>query len=64
MTPFIAEIIGTFFCPFKGGVVCQTLSLTKQNSNFNGLGCVFTTAWDFAVYVGVAVAALIVGCQI
>ncbi|MCK0191059.1 MIP/aquaporin family protein [Arenibacter sp. F20364] len=56
MTPFIAEIIGTFFLILLGGGVVANVVLDKTKSNDPGW-MVITTAWGLAVYVGVAVAA-------
>lgn len=56
MTPFIAEIIGTFFLILLGGGVVANVILNKTKSNDAGW-MVITTAWGLAVYVGVAVAA-------
>ncbi|MDX1766533.1 MAG: MIP/aquaporin family protein [Arenibacter troitsensis] len=56
MTPFIAEIIGTFFLILLGGGVVANVILNKTKSNDSGW-MVITTAWGLAVYVGVAVAA-------
>lgn len=56
MTPFIAEIIGTFFLILLGGGVVANVVLENTKSNDQGW-MVITTAWGLAVYVGVAVAA-------
>tara|TARA_R110000868_G_scaffold79850_4_gene227052 strand:- start:50173 stop:50901 length:729 start_codon:yes stop_codon:yes gene_type:complete len=56
MTPFIAEIIGTFLLILLGGGVVANVILNKTKSNDTGW-MVITTAWGLAVYVGVAVAA-------
>lgn len=56
MTPFIAEIIGTFFLILLGGGVVANVVLEKTKSNDHGW-MVITTAWGLAVYVGVVVAA-------
>jgi glycerol uptake facilitator protein len=56
MTPFIAEIIGTFFLILLGGGVVANVILKKTKSNDSGW-MVITTAWGLAVYIGVAVAA-------
>ncbi len=55
MTPFIAEIIGTFFLILLGGGVVANVVLEKTKSNDNGW-MVITTAWGLAVFVGVVVA--------
>jgi len=55
MTPFIAEIIGTFFLIVLGCGVNANVSLAKtygQNSGWIAI----TTGWALAVYVGVAIA--------
>ncbi len=56
MTPFVAEIIGTFFLILLGGGVVANVVLEKTKSNDHGW-MVITTAWGFAVFVGVVVAA-------
>ena len=56
MTPFIAEIIGTFFLILLGGGVVANVILNRTKSNDSGW-MVITTAWGLAVYIGVAVAA-------
>jgi glycerol uptake facilitator protein len=56
MTPFIAEIIGTFLLILLGGGVVANVILNKTKSNDTGW-MVISTAWGLAVYVGVAVAA-------
>ena len=56
MTAFIAEIIGTFFLILLGGGVVANVVLEKTKSNDLGW-MVITTAWGFAVFVGVSVAA-------
>lgn len=55
MTPFIAEIIGTFLLILLGGGVVANVVLEKTKSNDPGW-MVITTAWGLAVYVGVVVA--------
>ncbi|WP_299670350.1 MIP/aquaporin family protein [uncultured Polaribacter sp.] len=55
MTPFIAEILGTFFLILLGGGVVANVVLEKTKSNDLGW-MVITTAWGFAVFVGVSVA--------
>ena len=63
MTPFIAEIIGTFLLIFLGCSVNANVSLNKTY----GLGSgwiVITTAWALAVYVAVVVAGPISGAHI
>ncbi len=56
MTPFIAEIIGTFFLILLGGGVVANVVLNQTKSNDHGW-MVITTAWGLAVFVGVVVAA-------
>ncbi|PCJ98863.1 MAG: aquaporin [Flavobacteriaceae bacterium] len=56
MTPFIAEIIGTFLLILLGGGVVANVVLEKTKSNDMGW-MVITTAWGLAVYIGVVVAA-------
>ncbi|MFT4533845.1 MAG: glycerol uptake facilitator protein [Saprospiraceae bacterium] len=55
MTPFIAEIIGTFFLILLGGGVVANVILEKTKSNDHGW-MVITTGWALAVFVGVVVA--------
>jgi glycerol uptake facilitator protein len=55
MSPFIAEIIGTFFLILLGGGVVANVVLEKTKSNDMGW-MVITTAWGLAVFVGVVVA--------
>lgn len=55
MTPFIAEIIGTFLLLLLGGGVVANVVLEKTKSNDQGW-MVITTAWGLAVFVGVVVA--------
>ncbi|MDX1363260.1 MIP/aquaporin family protein [Arenibacter latericius] len=56
MSPFIAEVIGTFFLILLGGGVVANVVLEKTKSNDLGW-MVITTAWGLAVFVGVVVAA-------
>ena len=56
MTPFIAEIIGTFFLLFLGTSVVANVILKDTKGSDSGW-IVITTAWGLAVYVGVVVAA-------
>ncbi len=56
MTPFVAEIIGTFLLILLGGGVVANVILEKTKSNDAGW-MVITTAWGLAVYIGVVVAA-------
>ncbi len=55
MTPFTAEILGTFFLILIGGGVVANVLLTGTNGQ-NGGWIVITTAWALAVYIGVVVA--------
>lgn len=55
MTPFCAELIGTFFLILIGGGVVANVVL-KGTKGHNGGWIVITTAWALAVYVGVVVA--------
>jgi len=55
MTPFIAEIIGTFLLILLGGGVVANVILEKTKSNDIGW-LVITTAWGLAVFIGVVVA--------
>jgi glycerol uptake facilitator protein len=63
MTPFIAEIIGTFMLILLGGGVVANVVLEKTKSNDLGW-MVITTAWGFAVFVGVSVAGPISGAHL
>ncbi|PQJ80532.1 MIP/aquaporin family protein [Polaribacter porphyrae] len=55
MSAFVAEIIGTFLLILLGGGVVANVVLEKTKSNDLGW-MVITTAWGFAVFVGVSVA--------
>ena len=55
MTPFAAEIIGTFLLMLLGNGVNANVSLAKTYGNSSGW-IVITTGWALAVYVGVVVA--------
>nr|WP_298924357.1 MIP/aquaporin family protein [uncultured Allomuricauda sp.] len=55
MTPFIAEIIGTFLLILLGCGVNANVSLQKTYGSGSGW-IVITTGWAFAVYTGVVVA--------
>lgn len=55
MTPFIAEVLGTFLLILLGAGVVANVVLEKTKSNDLGW-LVITTAWGFAVFVGVSVA--------
>ncbi len=55
MTPFIAEIIGTFLLILLGGGVVANVVLEKTKSADPGW-LVITTAWGLAVFIGVVVA--------
>ncbi|MEN1784040.1 MAG: MIP/aquaporin family protein [Bacteroidota bacterium] len=55
MTPFIAEIVGTFLLIFLGCGVNANVSLSKTYGQGSGW-IVITTGWALAVYVGVVVA--------
>jgi glycerol uptake facilitator protein len=55
MTPFIAEIIGTALMILLGNGVVANVVLKDTKGN-NGGWIVITTAWAFAVFVGVVVA--------
>ena len=56
MTPFIAEIIGTFLLIVMGGGVVANVVLNQTYGNGGGW-IVITTGWALAVYIGVVVAA-------
>lgn len=55
MTPFIAEIVGTFLLMLLGCGVNANVSLQKTYGSGSGW-IVITTGWAFAVYTGVVVA--------
>lgn len=55
MTPFVAEIVGTFLLMLMGCGVNANVSLQKTYGNGSGW-MVITTGWAFAVYTGVVVA--------
>ncbi|PVZ63472.1 MIP/aquaporin family protein [Pelagibaculum spongiae] len=55
MSPFIAEILGTFFLILFGGGVVANVVLTGTKGNNSGW-IVITFGWGFAVFTGVAVA--------
>lgn len=63
MTPFIAEIIGTFFLILLGGGVVANVILEKTKSTDHGW-MVITTGWALAVFVGVVVAGPYSGAHI
>ena len=55
MTPFVAEIVGTFLLILLGCGVNANVSLQKTYGSGSGW-IVITTGWAFAVYTGVVVA--------
>ena len=55
MSPFIAEILGTFFLILFGGGVVANVVLTGTKGNNSGW-IVIVFGWGFAVFTGVAVA--------
>ncbi len=55
MTPFIAEILGTAAMILLGGGVVANVVLKGTKGNNSGW-IVITTAWAFAVFVGVTIA--------
>ena len=55
MTPFVAEIIGTFFLLLLGVGVVANVILEKTKSNDKGW-MIITTGWALAVFVGVVIA--------
>ena len=63
MTPFIAEIVGTFLLMVLGCGVNANVSLQKTYGNGSGW-IVITTGWAFAVYTGVVVAGPYSGAHI
>lgn len=63
MTPFIAEIIGTALLIILGNGVVANVVLNQTKGNNSGW-IVITTAWAFAVFVGVTVAGPISGAHL
>ncbi len=63
MTPFIAEIIGTFLLILLGLGVNANVSLKKTYASGSGW-MVITTGWAMAVYIGVVVAGPYSGAHI
>lgn len=63
MTPFIAEIVGTFLLILLGLGVNANVSLNKTYGNGSGW-IVITTGWAFAVFIGVVVAGPYSGAHI
>lgn len=63
MTPFIAEIVGTFLLMLLGCGVNANVSLKKTYGSGSGW-IVITTGWAFAVYTGVVVAGPYSGAHI
>lgn len=55
MTPFIAELIGTFILILLGGGVVANV-LLKDTNGHNGGWIVITTGWALAVFTGVVIA--------
>lgn len=55
MTPFIAELMGTAAMILLGGGVVANVVLNQTKGNNSGW-IVITTAWAFAVFVGVTIA--------
>jgi glycerol uptake facilitator protein len=63
MTPFVAEILGTFLLILLGGGVNANVVLKKTKGNNSGW-IVITTGWALAVFVGVVVAGPYSGAHI
>ena len=63
MTPFIAEVVGTFLLILLGCGVNANVSLQKTYASGSGW-MVITTGWAFAVYTGVVVAGPFSGAHI
>ena len=63
MTPFIAEIIGTFILMVLGNGVVANVLLNNTKGNNSGW-MVITTAWGLAVYVAVLIAGPVSGAHI
>jgi len=63
MSPFIAEIIGTMLMILLGNGVVANVVLKETKGNNSGW-IVISTAWAFAVFVGVTVAGPISGAHL
>jgi glycerol uptake facilitator protein len=63
MTPFIAEILGTMLMILLGNGVVANVVLKGTKGNNSGW-MVISTAWGFAVFVGVTVAGPISGAHL
>ncbi|WP_163833242.1 MIP/aquaporin family protein [Spartinivicinus ruber] len=63
MTPFIAELLGTFFLILLGTGVVANVSLNRTIGHNSGW-IVITFAWGFAVFTGVVVAGPISGAHL
>ena len=63
MTPFIAELIGTFLLILLGNGVVANVVLNKTQGHGSGW-IVITTGWAMAVYVAVLVAGPVSGAHI
>ncbi|MDE1461612.1 MIP/aquaporin family protein [Spartinivicinus poritis] len=63
MTPFIAELLGTFFLILLGSGVVANVSLNKTIGHNSGW-IVITFAWGFAVFTGVVVAGPVSGAHL
>lgn len=63
MTPFVAEIVGTFILILLGGGVCANVSLEKTYGNNSGW-IVITIGWAMAVYAGVVVSGDVSGAHL
>lgn len=63
MTPFLAELVGTFFLILFGGGVCANVSLQKTYAHGAGW-LTITFGWALGVFVGVFVAGSISGAHL
>ena len=63
MTPFVAEIVGTFLLMLLGCGVVANVVLKGTKGNGSGW-IVITTGWALAVYIGVLVAGPYSGAHI
>ncbi|MCA1919616.1 MAG: aquaporin family protein [Flavobacterium piscis] len=63
MTPFIAEILGTMVMILLGNGVVANVNLKGTNGNSSGW-IVITSAWAFAVFVGVTIAGPVSGAHL
>ena len=63
MTPFVAELLGTFLLILFGAGVCANVSLQKTYAHQSGW-IVIALGWAIGVFVGVFVAGTISGAHL